>query len=879
MARSSQRRGCRLAWGHRFQSEALGGERAGVTTMSGAHTRELAAVRSGLRAIGYREHLIRRDYTYADFFDESPTTRSVALAAFSQEPPSYVTACFGVVRPNGSKEGTVAQCTALGAPQIIALDRGAVERWSVYPGRHPKYLGRIPLAHVRETFARRRDEWGPEAVSRAKVPVPSSGPRQLDFVDLGFLPALEHEAQAKLDELITGVVHDAQEAYGRRYPGGTLPVNALFHLLFGLIRAKVLRDTGALPNIDLAKPMQALRTVEAYHRTTNVRQQAIDDPAIISAVAHRVDTAFLFQNLSAETLAYVYENTLVSPEQRRSLGIHSTPSYVADYVLSRLPVEEVPIDERRVLDPTCGQGTFLVAAIRRLRGLLPHSMVTGERHDYFTSCIRGIDYDLYSCEVAKLSLLLADLPNPNGWQVRCADSFLPGVLESAASSSCILVGNPPFKAFTAAEKNLYRPLVPYKGGEMLRRVLSALSRDALLGVVMPRKLVEGKFYAGVRRELDAGFQIIELTCLPDRVFPKSDAETVLVMARKLPAPSKRQGSVRLRYVSSRDRIAFQTTNQPTWETQVPQERFAPDPTPGGAPVLSYPRYHAIWDSLAPGPRVGHLWSVHRGVEYEDGLMRKRRAELVRDAPFEGSAAGLDSAQDQLAPYRIQRVRYLATDLELRRRRARGAWDLPWSTPKVVTNANRSGRGPWRLVAAVDNRGLLCTQTFGAIWPKEGTSVPMEFLAAVLNGPVANAFVFDHEPERDNRNQTIEDIPFPSQWRTLVGEVVSLISSYLQAVSVGDDATAAHRVIQIDAKVLKAYGLSPREEREILDLFWEEPRPGLETFRGYIPPEFTAWVPLDMYLSDAFQLSTAENIVRGAPSLADPEIQHLFDLIE
>ena len=844
--------------------------------MSGAYTREFAAVQSGLRAIGYREQLIRRDYTYADFLDESPTTRSVALAAFSQEPPSYVNACFGVVLPNGNKEATVGRCTALGAPQIITLDHGAVERWSVYPGRQPKYLGRIPLADVRQTFARRRDEWGPEAVSRAKTPVPPPGPRQVDFVDLGFLPALEHQAQSKLDELITGVVHDAQEAYALRHPGGTLPAGALFHLLFGLIRAKVLRDTGALPTINLAKPVQALRTVEAYHRTRNATQEAIGDLAIISEVAHRVDTTFLFQNLSAETLAYVYENTLVSPEQRRSLGIHSTPSYVADYILSLLPVEEVPIGERRVLDPTCGQGTFLVAALRRLRGLLPHSMSTARRHEYFVSCIRGIDYESYSCEVAKLSLLLADLPNPNGWHVRSDDSFLPGVLEHAASSSRILVGNPPFEAFTPGEKSLYRPLVPYKGGEMLRRVLPALPPDALLGLVMPRKFLEGKSYADVRRELDSGFQIIELTCLPDRVFPKSDAETVLVMARKLPAPGERRGSVRLRYVRSQDRVAFQTANQATWETQVEQECFGPDLAPGRAPMLWYPRYHAIWDSLTRGTRVGHLWSVHRGVEYQDRLMRERRAELVRDAPFEGSAAGLDSARHQLAPYSIQGARYLATDRKFRRRRA---WDLPWSTPKVVTNANRSGRGPWRLVAAVDNRGLLCTQTFNAIWPREGTSVPAEFLAAVLNGPVANAFVFDHEPERDNRNETIEGIPFPSRWRTVVDEVVILVSSYVQAISAGDDATAAHRVMQIDAKVLKAYGLSPREEREVLDLFWEERRPGVETFRGYIPPEFTAWVPLDMYLSDAFRLSTAENIVRGAPSLADPEIQRLFDLIE
>ncbi len=43
-------------------------------------------------------------------------------------------------------------------------------------------------------------------------------------------------------------------------------------------------------------------------------------------------------SISVDTLTYIYENTFVSPESRQKLGIYSTPSYVADYVMSQIPI-------------------------------------------------------------------------------------------------------------------------------------------------------------------------------------------------------------------------------------------------------------------------------------------------------------------------------------------------------------------------------------------------------------------------------------------------------------------------------------------------------------------------------------------------------------
>ncbi len=119
-----------------------------------------------------------------------------------------------------------------------------------------------------------------------------------------------------------------------------------------------------------------------------------------------------------EDLAFIYENTLVRKETRTKYGIHSTPSVVAELMVDHLPFEALPQNERFILEPCAGHGAFLVAALRRLRDLLPASWTEAERHTYFKERIKAIEVDAFAAEVCRLSLTLADYPNPDGWQIK-----------------------------------------------------------------------------------------------------------------------------------------------------------------------------------------------------------------------------------------------------------------------------------------------------------------------------------------------------------------------------------------------------------------------------------------------------------------------------
>ena len=61
-----------------------------------------------------------------------------------------------------------------------------------------------------------------------------------------------------------------------------------------------------------------------------------------------------------------------------------------------------------------------------------------------------------------------------------------------------------------------------------------------------------------------------------------------------------------------------------------------------------------------------------------------------------------------------------------------AYEHDWSKPKVVCNAVRLQRSPWRLGAVADPVGLAFSQSYVGLWPSNKISIYA--LAAILNSP-------------------------------------------------------------------------------------------------------------------------------------------------
>lgn len=817
---------------------------------------ELKPVIAAFKGIGYRDELIRPDYEFADFFGQSTSTRHIMLGVFGQEPLNYRSACFGVdIRsPEAPREDSVNGLRAFGSPVIFIIQNGTTQTWhNTGHGLIPK--DKFKTDHLPNFIKSNKEIWKPEEMLRAKIGFKKPGPRQLDFIDAGLMPALEMEASGKLDEIIRDILHGVEQAHLKNKI--KFDARKIFQVLFRFLTAKLIQDS-PIPqskDIDFKSPEQTLEIVSGYYGRSEKPLIKNIPKEILGCMAEEIGGIFSLKNISVDTLATIYENTFVSEKSRKEMGIHSTPSYVAEYVVSQLPIEELPRQEWNFLDPTCGHGIFLIAAMRRMRELLPAGWSGKQRHNFFVDKLHGIEIDAFSIEVARMCLMLADFPESNSWDLHHGDIFSGKLLEQNTAKTTILIGNPPFEKFTVNGTELPKP------AHLLNRALPAISRAGIIGMVLPRSFLDSQDYRNERAQLLKDFEILSVTALPDKIFLHSDAETAILVARK----QKKRISTLITYreVKDHQKEKFRLSSEVTWEDNVPQTYFSEyQQNRFIVPVL-----REVWDYLGTLPRLEDYAEIKIGVQYEAGAIKDRLHEVVQPKPFPGSKPGIYHVTDGFRAFVAEDSVYLDTDEKLRRR---NAWDLDWNRPKVVVPSLRTSRGPWRYAAAIDKNQRIVSRSFYAAWPQK-EKISIELLAALLNSPVAQAFVYAHSFQRNIPARVYSDIPVPPNFEKAELLIQSLVNNYI-AIQASDAKAARELLLTIDAEILKLYNLPPKLERQLLDLFWNDTRRRVPfEFNGYIPPEKASWIPLHIYISKQYQSATPEKILKRVQKQPDEEL--------
>ena len=813
-------------------------------------------------SIGFRENQIIQQYEFVDLRGHAETQR-VDLGVFGREPFDYKSACFAVhILPEGLDVGETAKSfRSLGASQFFIVVNGSTQRW-LNSQSAPELRESFPTRDAPNLILSNRNHWNPDTMLRMRSGFQQPKPEQIDFVDIGLIPALEREASQKIDSLIRGILHTAEIYSGGR--GRRFDAQDMFKTLFRLLTAKLLADRGVdiEGGIDFSKPLETLNAVNDFYK---VKDQDFSKyhGDLLPQISSRIGESFSFKNLSVDTLTYVYENTFVSERKRKELGIHSTPSYLADFIVANLPIEEFPSDKWNLIDPMCGHGIFLIAGMRRFRDLLPANWSGHRRHDFFTSHIRGIEIDHFAYEVARMCLTLADFPQPDGWDIRQQNAFEGSTLGTMVRESTIVVGNPPFEDLP---KTL--PKTP-KPKELLRRILPIMPFGGLIGVVLPKSFLSGDNYKNERKYLLEEFAILNITELPEGVFSHATVETCVVTARKGRPKQKTKHFI----VDRPSRDLFQSKQYIPYVDELEQDYFAL--AQQGRMIV--PILRELWEHLAQNPRLGKYVTVHKGVEYQLGLISEHRKDVVRDQPFKNSQPGLWNVTDDFLQFTVQTKEYLSLDKRHWRNRHSRTWRLPWTAPKVIVPASRLSQGHWRFAAVVDGEGLIVGRRFYAMWSKTD-NFSLELLGAFLNSPLAQAYCLTHSFQQDTRARVYESIPLPNALQlpnTLIG---SLVKSYVEYSGKRQYEEANKTLLQIDAQILKLYQLSPRLERKLLDFFWGHKRRVPFNFSGYIPPTFESWIPLHVYISKEYQESTIRDTLRRLPTITnEPTIRYFEEL--
>jgi hypothetical protein len=486
--------------------------------------------------------------------------------------------------------------------------------------------------------------------------------------------------------------------------------------------------------------------------------------------------------------------------------------------------------------------------------------------------LTAIELDAFAAEVCRLSLMLADYPNPDGWQIIPEDVFERNVIERQLKTARVVLCNPPFEDFTQSERESYGRgiLSVHKPYEVIRRVLK--HPPAMFGFVVPKSAILGGKYSDLQDHIARTYKNIETVALPDRIFAFSDQETMLVLASEQNRATKTKIFTRTFWVREDYRRHFRETGRlPEGIGKITSRSTHIAPISLWNVPLS-----DIWDYLKSNPKLKDIADVHRGIEWNISL-KTNRSILISSDPMPGFKEGLDKVPGKIEAYWAQGFVYLNMDDRYRRTNAHS---LPWDRPKVITNGHIISRGPWRIVGYPDSKGLVCSENFTGIWPK--TNINIEVLSALINSPLVNAALFVREGKRRNRNVTLRQIPIPFSRDIDQERIIYLVRDYtklrsgIKKGSVKEPAIheCIKTLLEIDGLILKAYDLPPTLERKLLEHFRGHLRPVPFDFPGYYPKDFSPCIPLHKYLQmDLKQASAGELLKRITPF--DSEDMHEF----
>lgn len=811
----------------------------------------------------------------------------MGLLGFARLPADTRTACVLVVEVSEDSESTIAAFRALGAPIVLACYRNTLQWWRQSADR-PQLVQSLSYEKIDSFFEQHRDEFAPDAVYRAKTWGRFDKHHQLTFVDVGLMRVVERETGEALGRLIERNVSWLTSAMEWKLlddEKGKEKGKWLLQSVFWLVAAKILADkrVATFAGLDLTNVDAAFTQVADHYgtestvRITNKRQRealhtCAADIARFSDLSH----------VSTESLAYVYENTLISKKTRRDLGTHSTPPCLVDYVVGKLAdwIADIPADRRHVFEPACGHAAFLVSAMRLLRELRMEANANEtprRRHQYLQRRLHGCEIDAFALEIARLSLTLADIPNPDGWDLQPGDMFVGDILGEQPRGATILLANPPFQDVTPEERKEYGRRgvslqLQNKTAEMLIRALPHLPTGAVFGVVAPQGLLHRANAAPLRQLIASRFEISEICLFADKLFRKSDAETAVLLGRKVAKRPRKKHTLGYRRVREPDIEEFTKTYAVSSRCRVEQQRFAA----GDGYNMRVPELEEIWLWCRDYLTLDNVCETGQGLAFK-GRDLPQRTITYQKRRFTGAARGFVHFDRNLEIHQLPREYWLnlSADVVLHRRTG-----TTTNVPQVLLNYAPVSRGPWRLKALLNEDGHAVTSRFLTVRPLN-SETPLEFFWAVCNSPVANAFAYTHLMKRDILVGTMRQMPIPHSWTAGIDAVVQAARAYLRAVTGDPDSLLVRQrdpdyfcrlLLQVDAEVLRLYDLPPRLERELLDLFAGSPRPGVPfQFDRYYPPHFEPCFPLHEYLSDSFQRSTAGALRERHQGAISPEI--------
>jgi hypothetical protein len=795
-----------------------------------------------MNAIDLRPYLLGCGYHRSRLaFDvEFDSPHPIPLVAFAHSPHDSRSACVAVLDEVANPEVDVAACRGVGAPLVFAPFNDQWQLWKQGTDK-PQLIESVPPSELTNFFVDRTD-LSPDSVYRAKTWARFDSNYQLNFVDLGLMPLVEEQAGRKLSGLIERVVTDTRARLGWQEISNEQG-HWLWKSSFWLLAGKILRDkrVPAFEGLELEDLEDVFERVATHYGA--IKRVSPGPSVQADALREAAIQISRFSNLglvTIEALAYLYENALITKATRTELGTHSTPSYLVDYIVGKLRpwIQEIPANERQAFEPACGHAAFLLAGMRLLSELLSPETSPSSRRSYLRARLHGWDVDAFALEIARLSLTLSDVPNPNGWDLQHADMFGGDVLDRASAKANIILANPPFK----------------RAAEMLTRVVSNMRPGAVLGVVLPQGLLHSRNARQLRETIASKFEIAEICLFPDNVFSFSDAESAVLLARCVKTGEQSRQTIAYRHVRERGVERFKRSYHVTNEYKIQSSQFSADNNWD----FLVPDLQDVWKFCANLPKFDDVAVIGKGFDFrsEDDPNFPPGAITVSNEEREGFVSGFVKLHPTLQTHELPRAVWVNLDAAVVKTPRYGT---DRGIQQLLLNYGRVSRGPWRLKALLDIEGHAVSSRFLVVRPRD-SQWPLEALWGICNSPFANAYSYAFSSKRDILSGLMRKMPIPdgrSELMPLVNAVRAYRASVLgeeNSVLSSQRSSNELRLLhwQIDVEVLRLYELPARLEREVLNLFSGFERRGVPFSQtAYFPRGFSE----SMRLRDLLAVAT------------------------
>ena len=511
---------------------------------------------------------------------------------------------------------------------------------------------------------------------------------------------------------------------------------------------------------------------------------------------------FDFADVDSDIVGTVYNN-YVGRKEKKKKGQYYTPTEIVRYILDTAGYTPgAGIVGRRLIDPACGSGKFLVEASRRLVAAYAGADDPARVLAQVREALFGFDLNPFACYLAEVNLLIQVLPlvratidktgkpprlerfhiyNVDALAVPSRTYFYaqvgslmaeerdeverikgrtPGTVYAAGFD--FVVANPPYgaKLTDAYKTTLREDYADVWRGQPDTYVffyelgLRLLARGGTLGFITPNTFLMGTNTDRLRRRLLEAGRLIEVVDLPQGIWDDATVDCVLLFLRADADPARRaENPVRVHLLGLKDKLARLTARE-----------FAETLT------------HRQGDWLPANIEAGATHKFEMPIRFDALLAQTERAcevptptgpKVLRLGDVTESTAGID-------PYKTEEQgrenKYIKPRTDLYDRSGWkklldtdsfvGRYELRWGSPqnylhyggwlerareprffddpKLLVQDMRNRSLKRRLVATYDDTGYYNRKNFNNIIVKDA-SYDLKYLLALFNSSLLNVF--------------------------------------------------------------------------------------------------------------------------------------------